>query len=94
MKLEELFLIYTWISNIDLMLTFLYLEGFLFLCVYFLAAPCSFQDLSSPAGDWTQAMAMKTWNPNLLATRQIPACEILDWKSVHFIPCIVKTDTE
>lgn len=72
------------------MLTFLFLEGFLFFCVCFLVTPCSLQYLSSPAGDWTQSMAMKAWNPNLLATREIPAWEILDWKSVHFIPCYCK----
>ena len=41
-------------------------------CNFFLVVLYGLQDLSSPTRDWTQAMAMRAWNPNHYATRELP----------------------
>lgn len=43
-----------------------------FFFFFFLAKPCSLQDLSSLTRAWNQAMAVKAWNTNHQATRELP----------------------
>ena len=48
------------------------------LFVYFLAMMLSLWDLSSPISDWTRTMAVKTWNPNHEATRELSSRPFID----------------
>ena len=50
----------------------------------FLALAHSLQHLSSSSRDWTQAMAMKVWNPNHEATQELPLRSDLNRKFCRF----------
>ena len=44
---------------------------------FFLAAPCSLWDLSSPTRDWTGPWTVKAWSPNYWTAREAPSCWFL-----------------
>ena len=55
---------------------------FFFLTLFFFVQPLCLWDLSSPARDWTQTMAVKTRNANQQTTRKLPLCLLPFWSSL------------